>query len=162
MIGFRPRARTLIEDARSDDARAMSEIHESSFERAWSTDEMLGMIGDYPIVQPLVLRVRTWGKTMVAGFVILRIAGGEAEILTIAVAPKFRRCGYGRLLMEEAMRRVYRERAESLFLEVDETNRGAVALYTNLGFKTVGKRPRYYEGAAGTSGTALVMRLGLR
>jgi [ribosomal protein S18]-alanine N-acetyltransferase len=162
MIGFRPRARTLIEDARAEDAPAMAEIHEASFERAWSPEEMRGMIGDFPVVQPLVLRVRSRGQTIVAGFVILRIAGGEAEILTIAVAPKFRRCGYGRMLMEEAMRRVYRERSESLFLEVDEANRGAVDLYTKLGFKTVGKRPRYYEGAKETSGTALVMRLGLR
>jgi ribosomal-protein-alanine N-acetyltransferase len=162
MIGFRPPARTVIDDARSEDAQAMSEIHEASFDRAWSAEEMRGMIGDFPVVQPLVLRVRSRGQTVVAGFVILRIVAGEAEILTIAVAPKFRRCGYGRMLMEEATRRVYRERGQSLFLEVDETNRAAVSLYNKLGFSTVGKRPRYYEGASGSSGTALVMRLGLR
>jgi ribosomal-protein-alanine N-acetyltransferase len=162
MIGLRPQARTLIEDARSDDAAAMADIHAASFARAWSAEEIRGMIGDFPVVQPLVLRVRSRGQTVVAGFLILRIAAGEAEILTVAVAPKFRRYGYGLMLMEEAMRRVYRERGESLFLEVDEANRGAVALYTKRGVTTVGKRPRYYEGADGTSATALVMRLGLR
>jgi ribosomal-protein-alanine N-acetyltransferase len=64
--------------------------------------------------------------------------------------------------MEVGARRVYRDRLEALFLEVDESNKAAVALYESLGFKTVGRRPRYYGGDNGGTGTALVMRLGLR
>ncbi len=161
MIAFW-RGRLLVDDARPDDARALSDIHERSFDRGWSTEDMRALIADYPTVQPLVLRRSAAGQTRIAGFVVLRIAGGEAEILTLAVGPKSRRRGFGRLLMEEAARRVYRDRADAIFLEVDEANRAAVGLYEALGFRTVGQRSRYYQRDAGAPGTALVMRLSLR
>ena len=44
-----------------------------------------------------------------------------------------------------------RKRAERLFLEVDETNQPAIALYRRFGFREVGKRPRYYQSAEGAS-----------
>jgi ribosomal-protein-alanine N-acetyltransferase len=53
-------------------------------------------------------------------------------------------------------------RAEALFLEVDETNRPAIALYKRFGFRQVGRRPNYYSSADGSSAGALVMRRDLR
>lgn len=159
MIGYWRSSRPHIEEATPADAAALADMHERSFDRGWSPEDMRSMIADHPIVQPLILRVRTGTRTRPAGFVILRVAGGEAEILTVAVEPARRGRGYGRLLMEEAMRRAYRERAQAVFLEVDEANRAAVALYRSLGFETVGSRSRYYEHREGTAGDALVMRL---
>jgi [ribosomal protein S18]-alanine N-acetyltransferase len=53
------------------------------------------------------------------------------------------------------------QRAECLFLEVDETNVAAVTLYRKLGFREVAKRPSYYEGPSGRT-NALVMRLDMK
>ena len=36
---------------------------------------------------------------------------------------------------------------KKIFLEVSATNIPAQKLYVNLGFKTVGLRPKYYDGA---------------
>ncbi|MGD9738044.1 MAG: GNAT family N-acetyltransferase [Bauldia sp.] len=158
---FKP-SRPVIENARPEDAAALAEIHEYSFPRGWTAEEMRRFIGAFPTVQPLVLRVRSMAKLGAAGFVIVRVAAGESEILTLAVRPTNRGRGYGRLLMEEAARRAYHDRAETMFLEVDESNRHAVALYLSLGFETVGSRSRYYEDTGGGQGTALVMRRFLR
>ena len=56
------------------------------------------------------------------------------------------------------MRELHAERAEALFLEVDETNLPAIALYRRLRFVDVGSRPAYYQHAGGARTGALVMR----
>ena len=61
----------------------------------------------------------------------------------------------GRQLMEAVLRRLHALRAEALFLEVDETNLAAIALYRRLGFRDVGKRPAYYDTTDGRKATRL-------
>ncbi len=95
---------------------------------------------------------------MPAGFVLARLVAGEGEILTVAVARAWRRRGLGWLLMDAVLRALYRERAEALFLEVDEANIPARRLYEGLGFSEVGRRARYYQHGDGPSTAALVMR----
>ena len=90
-----------------------------------------------------------------------RLATGEAEILTIAVARARRGYGIGRQLMDAVLRELHAARAEALFLEVDETNGPAIALYRRLGFRQVGNRPGYYKHGESRTG-ALVMRRDLR
>lgn len=123
---------------------------------------MCSLIADHPAVKGLVVRSMSWKTRRIAGFAIMRTAADEAEILTLAVSPNDRRRGLGRMLVEEAARRAYHDRVESLFLEVDETNHAAVSLYKRLGFETVGQRSSYYQKADAPPSTALVMRLRLR
>ena len=155
------RARSFIDDAGRADAAAMAEIHERSFTRSWSEEDISAMLTDDQSIGGLVARRGSKDKARVAGFVLVRSAGDDAEILTVAVDPASRRRGFGRKLIEEAARRAYRDRAGSLFLDVDEGNRAAVSLYRGLGFETVGQRSRYYQGGDSPPGTALVMRLKL-
>ncbi len=98
---------------------------------------------------------------MAGGFIVARLVLDEAEILTIAVAPPAQRKGLGHALMDATLRHLHNARASMLFLEVDELNAPALALYRRLGFKQVGKRPGYYETAAGRS-TAFTMRRDLK
>ena len=83
------------------------------------------------------------------GFVLARLAAGEGEILTVAVARAHRRQGLGWRLMDAVLRELHGQRAEALFLEVDETNAAAIALYRRLGFFEVGKRPTLLRVGAG-------------
>jgi ribosomal-protein-alanine N-acetyltransferase len=96
------------------------------------------------------------------GFVLVRVAADEAEILTIAVKRNARGRGYGRRLIEEALRRLYRDRVAACFLEVNRSNTAAVRLYRSLGFVVAGERQRYYSEGGDGDTTALVMRLQLR
>lgn len=94
------------------------------------------------------------------GFVLARIAGDEAEILTLAVAPAVRGRGLGRALLQAAITCAQARGAVTMFLEVGVDNPAALALYSGLGFTRVGARKAYYA-AGGGSGDALVLRLPL-
>lgn len=155
-------SRPLVDGASHDEAEALSEIHRDGFRRTWSAHDFAQLMAD-PSVFTLALRLQPIvGARRLAGFVAVRFAADEAEILTVAVHSRYRRRGYGRLLMDDVIRRLYRERIATLFLEVDRTNRPAVRLYQRLGFKVAGERRNYYSDPGAGDGTALVMRLQVR
>jgi ribosomal-protein-alanine N-acetyltransferase len=89
-----------------------------------------------------------------AGFILSRLAAGEAEILSIAIAPAWRRRKLARPLLDLHLRRLAGLGARSVFLEVDEHNAAACRLYRRASFREVGRRQGYYPGGA----AALVLR----
>lgn len=84
------------------------------------------------------------------GFVLVRKAGGEAEVLTLAVAPPGRQQGLGRRLLAAAVDAL----ACPVFLEVAADNAPALQLYRSAGFAECGRRRAYY----GPGRDALVLR----
>lgn len=70
--------------------------------------------------------------------------GGEVHISTIAVHPDHRRRGLGELLLLHMLDRAVERGSEFVTLEVRESNRIAQRLYEKYGFRTVGRRDRYY------------------
>lgn len=143
-----------------EDSQAIAKIHREDFARPWTDGEFASLLGQDTVFGYAVRETGRGGSAPV-GFVLARLAAGEGEILTVAVARTHRRQGLGWRLMDAVLRELHGQRAEALFLEVDETNQPAIALYRRLGFFEVGKRPRYYETGEGKSG-ALVMRRDLR
>jgi ribosomal-protein-alanine N-acetyltransferase len=98
------------------------------------------------------------GRRDVVGFILSRRAAGEAEILTIVVQPNRRRDGIGRDLMKAHLGRLGALGVSSVFLEVDEHNAAARALYSGLGFEEVGARAAYFRQADGQRSAALILR----
>jgi len=91
------------------------------------------------------------------GFVLARLAADEAEILTIAVDPTVRGKGVGRALLAAILRQAASAGARTMFLEVDQDNAPALALYRRLGFIKVGERTGYYRRKDGQRAAAIVM-----
>lgn len=149
-----------LEPLSASDSPAISAIHREDFARPWTDGEFAALLGQ-DTVFGYAARQTGHGGAAPVGFVLARVAAGEGEILTVAVARMHRRQGLGWRLMDAVLRELHGQRAEALFLEVDETNHSAIALYRRFGFFEVGKRPHYYESAEGRSG-ALVMRRDLR
>ena len=67
----------------------------------------------------------------------------EYEIHTIGVDPAYQGRGIGRRMMTELLT----DADSVVYLEVRTDNPTAIALYTSLGFATVGLRKRYYRAS---------------
>ena len=139
------RHEVLLLDAAAD-LSPLAALHAACFADGWSTGAIAALLAT-----PGAYAFRSQD-----GFILARCAGGEAEILTLAVAPQARGRGLGRALLEAAIGRASEQAAQAMFLEVGADNPYALALYAGLGFAKVGTRKNYYG-----SGDALVLRLPL-
>ncbi|WP_245319219.1 GNAT family N-acetyltransferase [Consotaella salsifontis] len=142
------------------DADAAADLHARTFDHGWSADEMVSLLAQ-PGTFGFVARRIGQPRSEAVGFILARQAADEAEILTVAVDRSARGQGTGRLLMDNALQRLYAERIRHLFLEVDEGNGPARALYRRLRFEEVGRRKGYYTDAGGSHSNALVLRRAL-
>ncbi|MFB2549868.1 GNAT family N-acetyltransferase [Ensifer soli] len=144
------------------DVGPVSALHHARFPRGWSEDELHGLLSQETVFGFVARQTNAILHDMTGGFVLARAVAGEAEILSIATDPRVERTGLGWRLMLAAMREARARNAEEIFLEVDETNAGAIAFYGRLRFETAGRRRAYYAGAGGARTAALVMRHDLR
>jgi ribosomal-protein-alanine N-acetyltransferase len=138
--------------AGTGDAERFAALHGVSFRRGWSVEEFERLL-----IERNVVADRAMAGPHLAGFVISRLAADQAEILSVAVAPRHRGRGLARKLLDVHLGRLAGYGIVSVFLEVDEGNVPARRLYAGLRFKQVGRRESYYVDAGG-SGTALVLR----
>jgi [ribosomal protein S18]-alanine N-acetyltransferase len=141
--------------AGTGDAADLAALHAVAFRRGWSAEEFERLL-----IEPNVVADRAMAGTRLAGFVISRLAADQAEIISVAVAPRHRGRGLARKLLQVHLGRLAGYGISSVFLEVDEGNIPARRLYAGLQFVEVGRRERYYVDAGGT-GTALVLRRNL-
>jgi len=86
--------------------------------------------------------------------VFLPAAGVEADVLTVAVLPEFRRQGIAKEFMRQIEQWSKERGASAMMLEVEHTNESAIALYINLGYMKISVRMDYY----GQGKDAFVMR----
>ncbi len=168
MLNFWPTKsrKFTIHQAERPDLQQCADIHATSFSSAWGDGELATMLNQK---NTYCLVAKPDGtENLIAGFLMYRILVSEAEILTIAIDPKFRKTGLGAALLEEMTRNCLGERLEEIFLEVEGSNEAALKLYKKLGFKKVGERRGYYQKPQladhdenTSTGDALIMRLDL-
>ena len=96
-----------------------------------------------------------------AGFILMQQVLDEAEILSIAVVPSYRKKNVAKTLISNIYQILRVDQVKKVFLEVREDNKGALQLYNKLGFKKVGLRKGYYKASDGKCFDALVLRLSL-
>jgi len=122
------------------DAFELATLHAEAFaDEAWSS----ALFSDL-LAQPAVFALVAALEGEPVGLALGRAAGGEAEVLTVGVAPVARRAGAGRALLGALAREAAARDAVRLLLEVSERNAAALALYASAGFAPVGRRPAYY------------------
>jgi ribosomal-protein-alanine N-acetyltransferase len=118
----------------------IAQLEKLCFSDAWS---------ERSIASELTNKLSLWlvavdGDT-VAGYIGSQTVLGWADMMNLCVAPDYRRQGIGEKLTAELERQLKENDVTCLTLEVRVSNIPAIALYEKLGFRQVGKRPRYYE-----------------
>lgn len=139
-------------------AGRLAAIHASAFARPWSSLEFARLLGERSHVADGLFVGRSAEPS---GFVLSRAVLDEAEILTIALAPAERGRGRSRRLLDAHLEGLARRGVRRVYLEVEDANRPALALYRGRGFRETGRRPGYYLKEDGTRATALTMALDL-
>lgn len=135
----------------SGQAERLASLHATAFETPWDAAafaDLLDQAGVFAIEAP-------------DGFILMRVAVDEAEILTLAVRPGARGRGTGARLVADGVARATGEGAERVFLEVADDNAAALSVYRRAGFVEAGRRPRYYARADGSRRDALLLTLNL-
>lgn len=92
----------------------------------------------------LVAVARAPGR--IVGFGIMRYEDDEAHLDLLGVAADRRNRGIGRELLEWLVKPALVGGMSRVSLEVRESNRGAQAFYERLGYRALGRLPRYYQG----------------
>lgn len=136
-------------------ARVAGLHHEGGFARGWDPAECAALLADATILADGAF---VGSAPDACGFVISRLAADEAEILSIVVSRRGRRAGLGTALLGAHLAQLSARGIVRLFLEVEEANQAARALYRRLGFSEVGRREGYYPKPDGTRAAALVLR----
>lgn len=85
---------------------------------------------------------------LIAAYAGCWVLGNEGHITNVAVSPDYQGQGLGRRLMQELTARVKALGVDAMTLEVRPSNIPALRLYDSLGFKSVGRRPKYYTNPA--------------
>lgn len=93
----------------------------------------------------------------VVGFVGLAMAGGDADVQTLAVRRDRHGTGVGARLLAALLDEAARRRCTRVFLEVRADNDAAMVLYERNGFERIDIRRGYYADGS----DAIVMRAAL-
>jgi ribosomal-protein-alanine N-acetyltransferase len=141
----------VLFDPAKDNLATLAALHRTSFAKAW----------DAAAIADLLAGPGVFAFQLSDGFILARVAAGEAEILTLAVTPTARGKGLGRALLQAAVTQAEALGAQSVFLEVGTDNPAALALYAGMGFVQVGQRKGYYVSPAAGAQDALVLRRAL-
>jgi tRNA threonylcarbamoyladenosine biosynthesis protein TsaB len=142
-----------MRSAMPSDLTALASIHAAAFEEGWgaqSLAELMNSTGSITFVAA--------SGDKLFGFVLARVAADEAEVLTIAVAPQYRRAGIGKELLVAAADAAAQKGAQAMFLEVSPENIAARTLYAGRGFEEVGARPAYYREKGQPARDALTLK----
>jgi ribosomal-protein-alanine N-acetyltransferase len=144
----------MIESVSAADSPALACLHARAFSKAWGAEAIAKILNN-----PTTIGFAARNERLL-GFVLAWAAAGDAELLTIAVAPGARRSGVASQLLCAALAAALARGAAAMHLDVAADNAAACALYLKHGFAEVGRRRGYYATEQGGF-DAIVMRRAL-
>lgn len=132
-----------IREMTSDDLGRVIDIEIAAYEHPWT----LGIFRD-------CVRVgySCWvyeDSEAVVGYGIAMLSGAEAHVLNLCVHPEHQRRGIGREMLNHLTQASRESGADTIMLEVRQSNIIAMQLYLSAGFHQLGVRAGYYPDHGG-------------
>lgn len=139
--GAPQRSAAIIRALRDDDLEAVLAIAQDSPEAAnWSRESYLELLRESSALGLV------WEDSgAVAGFLVGRVVADQAEVLNLAIQENRRRCGAATALLLAAHENFRARGAHTVYLEVRQSNAGAIAFYLKHAFAISGRRRAYYS-----------------
>ena len=132
--------------ATAADIPKMSELeHQADSAAHWSVAQDDALFAPDAQARVALIAVGESADTPIIGFLMARCLPDEWEIENVVVDEPYRKRGVGSCLVRELMAEARPAGAVSVTLEVRESNRPAILLYENIGFKREGRRKDYYR-----------------
>lgn len=118
---------------------AVAAVERGSFANPWSAEE-LGWV----VQEESGLCVGLWVEKELIGYGIGQTGEGLFHLASLAIAPAWRRQGWGGRLLQELLGRARRRGCQGCRLEVRTSNRAALSLYRRWGFREEGRLVKFY------------------
>ncbi len=144
--------RLIIRDAKSIDIQRIAAIERLSFDQPWSVESFVHELS-LPFSRTIVGLSNDDPRAEIIGYLCRWLVADECHILSVAVAPQFRRTGIGEILMGEAIAEAAAKGVAIITLEVRRSNLAARNLYRKLNFAERRIRKNYY----GSGEDAIIM-----
>jgi ribosomal-protein-alanine N-acetyltransferase len=135
--------RLIIRDAKSIDIQQIAAIERLSFDQPWSVESFVHELS-LPFSRTIVGLSNDGSRGEIIGYLCRWLVADECHILSVAVAPQFRRSGIGEILMGEAIAEAAVKGVAIITLEVRRSNLAARNLYRKLNFAERRIRKNYY------------------
>ena len=126
---------TAISLVTPDDQPQLLAIERRSHAFPWSEQTFASNQGE----RFLNFRIEAEGRLV--GFAITQVVLDEASLFNISVDPDVQRRGYARQLLQHLIAELEKREVMTLWLEVRASNLAAIALYEQLEFHQVSRRP---------------------
>ena len=124
--------------ANKDDAEKIAKLEKECFSSPWSENAVLESMANSTAFFTALY------QNSFAGYISVTAVAGEGYINNVAVTEKYRGLEVGTALLDRAVSFARERKLEFLSLEVRESNKAAISLYSKLAFKIEGKRKNFY------------------
>ena len=123
------------------DLSAIEEIERRSYPTPWSRSMFAGEVAK---PSSICLGAFDTEDDLLAGYLIVSRYVDAWHVMNIAVAPGYRRHGIARRLLNDLFERTADDERRGYTLEVRVSNKDAIRLYEQMGFRSRGVRRGYY------------------
>ena len=119
---------------------AVAALEAACISEPWSKNQIRA-----ELTNPWALWLVALEDGALAGYLGVEYGPDGGTVVSVTTDPAFRRKGAARALFGTMNRRLRAMDLESLTLEVRPSNLPARTLYASLGFREVGRRPKFYR-----------------
>ena len=130
----------MIRWMKADDTECAAEISEKCLEESWNAKSFQESLD-----QEYTLMAVAEKADQIVGYIVIYLAGDQAELESVAVVKEARRSQTASRLLAFAFEEAYRRGVRNMTLEVRESNAAARKLYEKFHFEMIGKRKRFYQ-----------------